>query len=289
MTVRMPIERDTTAMGKLPNFLIIGAQRSGTTALASYLRSHPDVFMPPKKEIHFFDVNFERGTEWYRRQFDDAENQLAVGEASPSYMYREEAVPRIAGLLARARLIAILRNPVDRAYSHFWMNRARGHEPLDFRAALIAEPERLASDDPFARIGKSYLDRGLYLRQLRRVCEHFPRSALHVVLFEDLRSSPTEVYADVCRFLGVTDSFVPANIGAPIGQFLEFRSTTLFKVNRRLPLSLRRIASPLNVRSRSKRYPSMDPKLRTELLTRFHDENRALAEWLGRDLSVWET
>lgn len=105
----------------LPNFLIVGAARAGTTSLYYYLKQHPDVFMSPKKEIDFFDVdkNFEKGLDWYERYFEGYTGQKAIGEASPLYMYLEKVPKRIAKVIPDVKLIFILRNPVDRAYSHY--------------------------------------------------------------------------------------------------------------------------------------------------------------------------
>ena len=269
----------------LPNFIIIGAMRSGTTSLARYLGAHPQVFMAAKKEVHFFDFHFDRSLDWYARHFARAGGKTAVGEATPGYMYNERAIARMARLVPQARLIVVLRNPVDRAYSHYWLNRARGHEPLDFAAAIAVEPERLANPKlEFGRRGV-YLEGSRYLKYLLRVCRYYPRSALHVVIFEDLRDEPRAVYAAVCRFLGVGESFLPPNLGRPINRFVAFRSLGLRNLGRRLPRPLRRVVDRLNVREAS--YPPLDSALRKALQEQFAGENAALAAWLSRDLSIW--
>ena len=269
----------------LPNFIIIGAMRSGTTSLARYLGAHPQVFMAAKKEVHFFDFNFDRSLDWYARHFARAGGKTAVGEATPGYMYNERAIARMARLVPQARLIVVLRNPVDRAYSHYWLNRARGHEPLDFAAAIAVEPERLANSELALGRRGVYLEGSRYLKYLLRVCRYYPRSALHVVIFEDLRDEPRAVYAAVCRFLGVGESFLPPNLGRPINRFVAFRSLGLRNLGRRLPRPLRRVVDRLNVREAS--YPPLDPALRRALQEQFAGENAALAAWLSRDLSVW--
>ncbi len=155
----------------LPNFVIIGAPRSGTTSLSAYLGTHPQVFMSREKELHFFDRRFHRGIEWYARQFARAKGKIGIGEATPRYMYGAEAIARMYELLPETKLIAILRNPVDRAYSHYWHFRARGWEPLDFARAIAAE-ERGEQDH--SRTRRSYLEDGRYLKYLRVVCESAP-------------------------------------------------------------------------------------------------------------------
>lgn len=273
------------ASGGLPNFLIIGAMRSGTTSLARYLGAHPDVFVAQDKELHFFDLNRDRGLDWYRAQFTGAEGERMVGEATQTYMYDGEAVDRMASDLPDAKLIAILRDPVKRAYSHYWQNHARGTEPLSFPDAIAAEPERLASSDKQSRFFFSYVDRGLYVRQLRRICEHYPRASLHVLLFEDLRDAPAEAYRSACAFLGVDDDFLPPNIGVPINRYVSFRSVKLRALGKKLPRALRRAVGRLNTQEAS--YPPMDPGVRAELRQRFAADNAALETWLDRDLSEW--
>src|SRR4051812_42429120 len=107
---------------RAPDFLIVGAAKAGTTSLAAYLAEHPDVFMARRKELHFFgrEKEYRRGWEWYCSHFEGAGDARAVGEATPDYMWRERAVERIAQDLPKARIIATLRHPVDRAYSHYW-------------------------------------------------------------------------------------------------------------------------------------------------------------------------
>lgn len=279
--------------GRLPTFLIIGAMRSGTTSLTNYLRPHPEVFMPEKKELHFFDVNYDKGLAWYARQFRGAGDRPAVGEATATYLYDEASMRRIAEAMPDVRLVAILRDPVDRAYSHYWLNRARGHENLGFEAATEAEEGRLATADLATRIGKSYLDRGRYLEQLRRATEHFPRESLHVIILEHLRDEPERVYAELCRFLSVDDTVRPDNLGQQLGGFVRFRSLFLFRFNRLLfrqnrsmPRRIARIVRKANVKEES--YPAMDPELRQRLLRGFAEHNAELAAWLGRDLSAWQ-
>jgi hypothetical protein len=273
------------ARSSLPTFLIVGAMRSGTTSLTRYLRSHPQVFIAPHKELHFFDFNFGEGEGWYRRHFEGVGDELAVGEATPNYLYIAEAMPRIAEMLPGARLIAILRNPVDRAYSHYWHNRAVGREELAFEQALEAEAARIDSDDPHDRAYWSYVDRGRYVRQLEMLDALFPRDAVLVLLFDDLRDAPGPTYRSVCRFLGVREDHVPPELGEAVNSFVGFRSRRIRSLTRRLPKAAGRVVGRLNARDES--YPPMPPRVRSTLVERFRDDNAALAARLGRDLSSW--
>jgi len=271
----------------LPNFLVIGAVRSGSTALASYLRKHPDVFMAERKEVEFFDVNFDKGVEWYGQWFEDAGGAIAIGEASPSYMYDEEAPARIAEVVPSARLIAILRNPVDRAYSHYWRVRSRGREPLGFAEAIAAEPARLASGDPSIRRRASYLDRGRYAAQLERVCVQVPRDHVRVIILEELTAEPEPIYEDLCRFLEIDPAFRPANLGQPAGRHKSYRSKAVIRLHRRVPVRVERAIRRLNERQAP--YPPLDETSRRELMERFEPDNAAFESWLGREIPAWRT
>lgn len=261
--------------------------RSGTTALHHYLRDHPNVAMASPKEVHFFDRHFDRGLDWYRRQFRGTEGADVVGEATQSYMYDTAVLDRMAESLPDARLVAVLRHPVDRAYSHYWFNRSRGREPLSFPEAVRQEPERRAhARTPAERRRISYVDRGRYLAQLQQVAARYPRDQLLVVLFEAMRDRPEVAYRTVCRFLGVDDGFLPPRLGTPVNEHVAFRSPRLQRLTRRVPSPMaQRTLGRLN--SRALPVPPMDPELRAELVAAFAHDNRALAEWLEADLSSW--
>jgi hypothetical protein len=267
--------------------LIVGAMRSGTTSLSQYLRAHPEVFVVPQKELYFFDSEiWDRGPEWYRACFADADDAIAVGEASPDYMYEPSAPARMASVVPHAKLIAILRNPVDRAYSHYSHARNRkGTEQRSFAAAVEAE---VAGDDPSLYPG--YVAHGHYLAQLRRLLNHYPREAMLVLLLDDLEASPVETFASVCRFLGVDDSIAPPNLGAVENAYLEHRAYRLWRFMnrhqlwRRLP---RREAIARSMLRVGVDPPPLDPELHARLVAHFAEPNTELGEWLGRDLSHW--
>lgn len=201
----------------LPDFVIIGTQRGGTTSLFRYLAGHPHVEPPLEKELHFFDLDYSNGVEWYRSQFGAARatrpwrRRPRTGEATPYYLFHPLAPARIASVHPRAKLIALLRNPVERAYSHWAFVRAEGHEPLSFEEALRAEPERLAGEEERIRRDEtyfsfphqyhSYLSRGRYAEQLRRWFSVFARDQLLVLRSEDLFERPGATFGEVLRFL----------------------------------------------------------------------------------------
>ena len=253
----------------LPDFLIIGAQKAGTTALYAYLLRHPAIVGPSWKEVSFFDRHFARGAKWYRGQFPNAlrlrlvERRTGVapiaGEASPSYLFHPFAPERVAALLPDVRLVALVRDPVDRAFSHYQHEVAFGREPLSFEQALDQEEERMRGElermrDPayfsHAWWNYTYASRGLYAEQLERWLAVFPREQLLIVPSEDLLERPGETYSRVLEFLG-----------APPHELASYP------------------------RIFSREYSQMEPVTREALRERFAEPNRRLYELLGRDLA----
>ncbi|MGH2728638.1 MAG: sulfotransferase family protein [Actinomycetota bacterium] len=273
---------------RLPSFVIIGAMKSGTTSLGAYLTAHPDAYCA--LEPHFFDSNFERGLDWYRGYFRNAGDAAAVGEKSPSYMYHPLAIKRLAATLPNAKLVAILRHPVDRAYSHYWHERRLGHETLSFGEALRAEPERLRASPP-GHCRFAYMDRGLYLDQLQRVTSLVPRERLLVLLFDELDREPARTFSSLCDFLGIEGSHVPELVGERTNTYRTHRPESLWRAMQRyrlwrwLPAALARRLGRMMEREAT--YPDVEPAVRRELLDRFAAPNGALEAWLGRDLDAW--
>jgi hypothetical protein len=270
----------------LPAFLIIGAQRAGTTTLYTYLRRHPDVTGPRYadtsvawgKELHFFDENFWRGVDWYRAFFPLEIRQrtmrrlgrdLVPGEGTPYYIFHPAVPARVAATLPDVRLIALLRNPVERAYSHYQLMAKTGREKLSFEEAIEAEEERLAGAEEVLlkkrpvrgasrrlrhahHRHRAYVGRGLYADQLERWLAHFPCEQLLVLRSEDFLARPDDIYAEVFEFLGLRPwnvrDYEPRNIGA---------------------------------------YAPIDPDVRARLEQRFAEPNARLARLLGRDFG-WD-
>ncbi|MFC0534079.1 sulfotransferase family protein [Phytohabitans kaempferiae] len=193
--------------GALPGFLVIGGQRCGTTSLHSYLAAHPQVRAATGKELQYFSLHYGRGERWYRGHFPPAVPGTISFEASPFYLFHPQAAQRAAATLPEGRFVALLRDPVERAWSHYLHTRSYGHEPLSFADAIATEPSRLATPEGLRRY--SYAARGRYAEQLERWLAHVPRERLHVVRSEDLYADPAAVYAGVLSFLEL-DPFTPA-------------------------------------------------------------------------------
>lgn len=192
------------------DFIICGTQKGGTTALDYYLRTHPSVAMAIKKEIHFFDneSNFSGSMvdySQYHSHFKPTAAGCLRGEATPIYMYWKNAPGRIFEYNKNMKLIISLRNPIDRAYSHWNMARSRNVEPLSFFDAIKNEAARRHSANPLQSRIHSYVDRGFYTEQLSRIWELFPRNQVLVIKNEDLKNAPQKTLRALCDFLGIPD------------------------------------------------------------------------------------
>jgi hypothetical protein len=241
---------------------------------------HPDVVVSIDKEVHFFDARYELGLQWYRSQFPNAAEARAVGEATPNYMFSPVALDRIRSTLPDVKLILLLRNPIDRAYSHYWHDRSRGKIDREFEEIVTRE---LAGED----IGPAaYIARGRYDEQVGGILSRFGRESLFVETFENMAAKPDTVYAAVCRFIGVDDSFRPPNLGHPANAFVEFRSLALRSWAQRLPKRAESLIGRVNQR-KSARYPEMDADVRARLRTVYADMGGDLSRLLGWDPPTW--
>lgn len=257
----------------LPDFVIIGAAKAGTTSLYAWLCEHPLVAPASLKEVHYFDYNYYRGPDWYRKHFplERERSEFAArhgrpfltGEASPPYLSHEWAPQRMARLLPQAKLLVTLRDPVDRAYSQFQMSRREGEEPLEaFLDAVEAEESRLAEEIAHVRRDRSYnswpigcwgyLLRSRYAEGLERWLALYPREQLHVLTLEQLSADPHGTMDRVHEFLGLPEHRNP-----------ELKP--LFKA----------------------RYDSIPAEARARLREYFRPHNERLYELIGTDLG-WQ-
>ncbi len=254
--------RATSFARPLPDFLILGAQKAGTTALYAYLRWHPGITGPSWKEVSYFDRHYRRGASWYRGHFPIGAGDRLVGEASPGYLFHPLAPERVRTTVPEAKLIALLRDPVDRALSHYHHEVALGREALSFEEAIDAEPERTRGEE-HRMVGEpgyfshawwdyTYLARGRYAEQLERWLAVFPREQLFVVASEELASDPGQTYSRVLEFLGAP--------GHELGSY---------------------------PRVYQQEYAELRPDTRRRLAEYFVEPNRRLYELLGRDLG-WQ-
>ncbi len=272
----------------LPNFLIIGSQKAGTTSLYRILKQHPQIFMPEKKEINFFfkEDEYARGAKAYAAHFSDSANRLARGEASPGYICHPEAPKRIHALLPQAKLILTVREPIQRAVSQYWDNRRHLNEPHTF-----AECVALYLSDNYRPDQIGYFSRGVYMRYIRRYLKYFPRENLLILPFEEMRANPVSFYRRIFNFLEVDENFSTADFNE------AFNPTEVWKnpfyqllirkprYQKKIPAKLRRIF----YRGKKTRFiaPPIDESSRKKLEDFYRPWNNALRDFLNTDLSGW--
>ncbi len=244
-----------------PDFIIIGAQKSGTTSLIHYISQHPQV-AKTETEIHFFDAHYKYGLEWYKKQFPERKGPDGIlGEKSPYYLCHPLVPQRVFENYPEIKIILILRNPVDRAYSQFWMNKRNKSEQLSFEEALAAETGRLEGEyekiiqdpnyDSYNYRKYSYCTRGIYIDQIRRWFDYFPSEQFLILTLNDLKNDPQGTMAQVFQFLEVPNY--------ALSHYTEENA--------------------------GKNYPPMDPSTRIQLAKFFEPYNEELEEFLGRKLN----
>jgi hypothetical protein len=248
MNVAEVIERD----GSLPDFLIIGVQKSGTTALSMNLSRHPDVYMAGRdgrpQEIHFFNSNWRRGLDWYRQHFTHPEK--LQGDRTPNYLSDTISHARMAATVPNAKLVITLRNPTDRAYSH-WNHFNQIAERTE-RWGWTVMPFRDAIEQRHIPIMNAILDAGQYMTKINQLLTHYARDKIHILIAERLRASRETEYAALLRFLGLGPSTIP------------------FK----------------DVHTRSYTQP-LEAETREYLASYFADSNEELFEFLGDAIPEW--
>jgi len=266
----------TSPIRLLPDFLIIGTQRGGTTSLYHYLEAHPGIAPATTKEIHFFDRRVNKGLVWYRGHFPTSIEKYYVeriqrrafvtGEASPSYLFHPHAPKRIAKALPQTKLIVLLRNPIDRAYSQYYHSLELGYETLPFEEAIEGEEERTARErekilkdksyESYAYKHLSYLTRGIYVDQLRVWMELFPREQFLILKSEDFYADPAASLKQVLNFLNLPEMDTQVRKK----EYKQYNNTT---------------------------YSKMDPALRKRLVEYFKPHNARLYDFLGVDFG-WD-
>lgn len=288
-----------------PDFFIVGAAKSGTTSLYNYLTQHPHVFMPINKEPYFFGEWRGAGEridlEGYSKLFEGIPESVAAGEASTTYLYLRSAAYEIERFQPRAKIIIVLRNPVDRAYSQYWHNLRNGYVSSSFEEELEAEKWRISEGwDGFftgAPAPAYYVESGHYAEQVGRFLKIFGRDSVRIYLFEDLIKNAQGVCHDVFSFLEVQPDF-PINTGRVYNVSGPVRNATLSRLlNERLrskelikkivPIDWMRPLREWMLRKNTKAVPPMNPRTRLKLQEIFREDILYVQELLGCDLSHW--
>jgi hypothetical protein len=265
---------------QVPDLVVIGAPKAGTTSLARWLSTHPQVRMSATKELSFFDEHFERGIHWYSSQLPASEPGVVVGEATPTYLGDPLAPARVAMTIPEAKFVAVLREPVSRAWSNYWFFCQLGVERRSWEAALRAEQE--GADD---RTG--YLRRGHYAQQLARWDDAVGADRVLVLLFDDLLTNPSRIFSQVCRFAGVRDDVQPSSTRSvnptsrPRSRQLQY---LLHATGASQHTALGRRIWRWNASGGPP--PMLDPQHARELRRSFAASNAALMERIGRSLPM---
>lgn len=296
----------------MPNFLIIGAPKAGTTSIYRYLKQHPQIYMSPAKEPRFFAFEGEtldfRGLgdekeadfivtdiDAYRKLFKKVTNQVAIGEASTSYLYIAKSVERIKYYIPKAKLIAILRDPAERAYSNYLHLLKQEREPLtDFAEALAQEEKRIQNNWwSFWH----YKHQGLYYVQMKRYYEAFEKSQIKVYLYEDLNNNPIGMLKDMLGFLQIDDTFTP-DISEKVRQAPRLPKNKALESFLNQPHPVKSILSPLlptslrdklvnKIRYLNRGKPKLSTAVRKQLIEFYREDILQLQDVIGRDLSQW--
>jgi len=293
---------------KMPNFLIVGAAKAGTTSLYEYLRQHPDIFMPNWKELSFFigdpygPLHKVRKPQYYYKVFAGVKQHKAIGEASTSYLYDRAAPKIIMSKLGQVKILIVLRDPVAMSYSLYnHQSRREGETLTDFEAALAAEKKRL-NDPAFKKncygwhANYYYFQRGLYYEQVLRYLETFGKSHVRIFLFDDLARNPLAVVQEAYRFLAVDDTFVPdIKVHNPAGGIVSiprfWQDTGLFIKTFQYVFSKNIIKKfPHLLRNIGRKPPApLNPEAARNLRRQFYDDICRLEQLIGKDLSAWKS
>ncbi len=284
----------------LPNFIMIGVAKAGTTSFFHYLDQHPQIYMCPIKATNFFGYEDARNWKWmeegdppllrnfpvrtfeeYEASFAGASTEIAIGEVSPQYFRCPTAAQRIHDSIPNVKLIVSLRNPADRAFSGFLMRTRRGDAVKGFYEELSPR--------------SSHVKEGFYYRRLKRYLDIFPKDRIKIYLFEEFRKEPARIVADLYEFLGVATNFVPDTstrhnpAGIPKIRLLNqlFFHPTL--------INIAKSVIPENIQGMAKRVqqqnlraaPKLPAELRAELLNHYREDILKLQELVDHDLSVW--
>jgi len=308
-----------------PNFVVAGTVKAGTTSLYNYLKQHPEVYMSPIKEPHHFatdmqvanfgpvyssmvktDISSElsgnlsdirmnaaivQDLRDYQQLYRDVKNEKAIGEASTSYMYSATAAREIFNYNPKAKVIMSLRNPLQRAYSHYLMNYKSGYVKGSFQEELLNDIQREPKGWGISRL---YMEHGFYASQIQRYFDVFPKEQILILLFDEIKKDPDEVMRRVYNFLGVDSSFQPAtNVvhnktvipRGPFARFILSQQKVISAFGQIIPKKVRQTVYESLFTSTG--LPPFLPSTR-ELLTDYYKSDiQETGKLIGRDLSAW--
>ena len=295
-------------MMRLPNFVIIGAPKCGTTSLYHYLQQHPEVYLPKRKELHYFSYEYMQRfaagpgdkelltplcatRQAYEQYYQNVHTHLAIGDVSPSYLYYAQVNERIKAELEQPKIVVVLRNPVEKAYSQYMHLVRDNREPLEFYQALMAEKQRIT--DGWGALWR-YAESSLYTEKLKKYLHTFGEDRVKILFFETLSRSPSLVLTDLFQFLGVNTQVTPDTStvhhrsGKPksklLANFVAKPNVITGLAKKFVPESLRTAirTALLNINTGDK--GQIDEKSRAYLQEYFYHDVQELEKIVGKDL-----
>lgn len=271
---------------KLPDFLVIGGMRCGSTTLHNVMSVHPELFLPKEKELHFFD-RYNEGLgddiDAYKKIFEHVVDSQLCGEVTPDYLTTQGAFEYISDTFQALKIIVILREPVARVCSHYLMSCAAGFEVLPFEQAIASEKERLVNRNKVADIFHSYCERSTYIQPLKKYSQRFGKENIHIVFLEELNNTPIKILAELWHFLGV-ESLPEIDVKNMLK--LSNNNADMFILNknilyRKANFWLKKLGFKNTL---ALKVPAISQESKQMLFKNFDDHNLALSKWLGREL-----
>ena len=285
------MSQTNTNQNIIPNFLVIGTMRSGTTWLDGVLRTHPDIYLPQRrKEVHFFDQYYERGIEWYQNFFsfaDDRLNYKSIGEITPDYLYHPEVPARIKKHIPNCKFIVIFRNPVDRAYSHYGFMVKNYADTRSFEEIVEQKPD--------------VFPKGLYGEQMERYLQLFPLNNFLILIYEEVLNNPEKTLEKIAHFLSVEPDKFDISM---VNKRANSSGTVRFSAARALACKFRDFLRNQDLdwvwdvakksgmegifESKGKSLPPINPQIKAELISRYESDITLLEKLINTDLSIWK-
>lgn len=265
----------------MPQFIGIGAQRCATTWLAQCLGEHPDIYVPAKKELQYFDVHYEKGSDWYGQQFAPASNAQLSGEYTPDYLPKRYALDRLISDVPEAKLLVLLRDPVERAESAYQLFKSRGRIEEDEFLSALKRHDHL-------------IDYGRYAEQLEYLFEHKSRSDVMIILFDDVKRQPKQILSSVFSWLGVDNAECPsagkiANLSLPAWLQKGLDSNAFLRFLAASPIGTAAKAFRKRRHHARASKPNIDSSCADYIRQKLGTDTSNLSSLLDRDLSCWQS
>ncbi len=286
---------DRSKQPVIPNFFLVGCQKTASTWLHRCFQEHPEIYVPDSDSIHFFTINYYKGIEWYKKFYQDYSGQKVVGDTTSSYIRDYDAPERIASFNPDAKILISLRNPIERAFSHFWHEKAKGKIAFEF-------DEVLQNYDLY----QNYIVSGFYSQHIKRYLTFFPEDKIFITLFEELKENPDRFITRIFEFLEVDTNFKPSILNKAVNkasaypkQFIEdvhyngYKNKFYNAIKNNLHLGKiyrfikRRLPENNKKKTETEYLTGVDPYIREQLSSIYREDIINLQLLLKRNLAEW--